>query len=140
MARVSGRGRYPQAAEAEGEPAMVDLDGMTARRRHRDLGKSPPAFTAGFAPRTIFSGIGVRIREDLGLDHAACGPPHGDPDRIAQPDLGRDDRAAPAMAGGVARGAGARPWPIGLREPHEKWLLRNGCIRRLPLPALMVKG
>jgi NNP family nitrate/nitrite transporter-like MFS transporter len=50
-----------------------DLDGVTAKEQHRALGISTLAFTVCFAVWTIFSIIGVQIKQDLGLNDTEFG-------------------------------------------------------------------
>ncbi len=52
---------------------MKELDGVTAGQQNRALGASTIAFTACFAVWTIFSIIGVQIKEDLGLNETQFG-------------------------------------------------------------------
>ena len=52
---------------------MADLDRVTARQQHRVLGMSTLAFTVCFAVWTIFSIIGVQIKQDLGLNDTEFG-------------------------------------------------------------------
>lgn len=52
---------------------MRELDGVTAGQQNRALGASTIAFTACFAVWTIFSIIGVQIKEDLGLNETQFG-------------------------------------------------------------------
>lgn len=52
---------------------MRELDGVTAGQQNRALGASTVAFTACFAVWTIFSIIGVQIKEDLGLNETQFG-------------------------------------------------------------------
>ncbi|SMF02015.1 MFS transporter, NNP family, nitrate/nitrite transporter [Tistlia consotensis] len=52
---------------------MNHLDGIPAGRQHRMLGMSTLAFTACFAVWTIFSIIGIRIKQELGLSDTAFG-------------------------------------------------------------------
>ena len=52
---------------------MGDLDRVTAREQNRILGISTLAFTVCFAVWTIFSIIGVQIKQDLGLNDTQFG-------------------------------------------------------------------
>lgn len=52
---------------------MNNLDGVTAPDQHRALGMSTFAFSVCFATWTIFSIIGVRIKQDLGLTDTQFG-------------------------------------------------------------------
>ncbi|MDX1541018.1 MAG: nitrate/nitrite transporter [Geminicoccaceae bacterium] len=52
---------------------MDDLDRLAAGQQHRVLGISTLAFTVCFAVWTIFSIIGVRIKQDLGLNDTQFG-------------------------------------------------------------------
>lgn len=52
---------------------MQGIDGATAGQQHRMLGMSTLAFTVCFAVWTIFSIIGVRIKQDLGLSETEFG-------------------------------------------------------------------
>jgi len=52
---------------------MADLSGVTRRQRNTALGLSTLAFTVCFAVWTIFSIIGVQIKEDLGLSETQFG-------------------------------------------------------------------
>ncbi len=52
---------------------MNNLDGLTASDQHRALGMSTFAFSVCFATWTIFSIIGVRIKQDLGLSDTEFG-------------------------------------------------------------------
>jgi MFS transporter, NNP family, nitrate/nitrite transporter len=52
---------------------MQDLQGVTSGQQNRVLGMSTLAFTVCFAVWTIFSIIGVRIKEDLGLSDTEFG-------------------------------------------------------------------
>ncbi len=52
---------------------MHNLEGVTAGKQHRMLGVSTIAFTACFAVWTIFSIIGVRIKQELGLSETEFG-------------------------------------------------------------------
>lgn len=47
---------------------MRDLSAVTTGDRHRALGISTLAFTVSFAVWTIFSIIGIKIKQDLGLN------------------------------------------------------------------------
>jgi MFS transporter, NNP family, nitrate/nitrite transporter len=51
-----------------------ELDRVTPSQQHRILGMSTLAFTVCFAVWTIFSIIGVQIKQDLGLNdtESAC--------------------------------------------------------------------
>ena len=52
---------------------MQAPEGVPARRQHQALGASTFAFTACFAVWTIFSIIGIRIKQDLGLSDTEFG-------------------------------------------------------------------
>ena len=52
---------------------MKDLTGVTRTDKYRALGLSTTAFTVCFAVWTIFSIIGVQIKEDLGLSETQFG-------------------------------------------------------------------
>ena len=52
---------------------MNNLDGVTTSDQHRALGMSTFAFSVCFATWTIFSIIGVRIKQDLGLSDTEFG-------------------------------------------------------------------
>lgn len=52
---------------------MHQLDGVTPGQQNRALGASTIAFTACFAVWTIFSILGVQIKEDLGLNETQFG-------------------------------------------------------------------
>lgn len=52
---------------------MHDLDGVTQNDQYRALGLSTLAFTVCFAVWTIFSIIGVQIKQDLGLSETQFG-------------------------------------------------------------------
>ncbi len=52
---------------------MNDLDGVSASQQNRILGMSTLAFTVCFAVWTIFSIIGVRIKQELGLSDTEFG-------------------------------------------------------------------
>jgi len=52
---------------------MQNLEGVTAGNQYRALGLSTLAFTVCFAVWTIFSIIGVQIKEDLGLSETQFG-------------------------------------------------------------------
>lgn len=52
---------------------MKDLTGVTRTEQYRALGLSTTAFTVCFAVWTIFSIIGVQIKEDLGLSETQFG-------------------------------------------------------------------
>ena len=52
---------------------MHDLDGVTKSDQYRALGLSTLAFTVCFAVWTIFSIIGVKIKQDLGLSETQFG-------------------------------------------------------------------
>ncbi len=52
---------------------MHDLDGVTQNDQYRALGLSTLAFTVCFAVWTIFSIIGVKIKQDLGLSETQFG-------------------------------------------------------------------
>lgn len=52
---------------------MKDLTGVTRGDQYRALGLSTTAFTVCFAVWTIFSIIGVQIKEDLGLSETQFG-------------------------------------------------------------------
>ena len=52
---------------------MHNLEGVTANDQYRALGLSTLAFTVCFAVWTIFSIIGVQIKEDLGLSETQFG-------------------------------------------------------------------
>ncbi|MGF1593713.1 MAG: nitrate/nitrite transporter [Kiloniellaceae bacterium] len=58
---------------------MQDLQGVTPGQQNRVLGMSTLAFTVCFAVWTIFSIIGVRIKEDLGLSDTEFGLLAGTP-------------------------------------------------------------
>ena len=53
--------------------AMNPLDGVTRTDQHRALGLSTLAFTVCFAVWTIFSIIGVQIKQQLGLSDTQFG-------------------------------------------------------------------
>ena len=52
---------------------MHNIDGVTPRDQYRALGLSTLAFTVCFAVWTIFSIIGVKIKQDLGLTETQFG-------------------------------------------------------------------
>ena len=52
---------------------MKDLGGVTRSDQYRALGLSTLAFTVCFAVWTIFSIIGVQIKQDLGLSETQFG-------------------------------------------------------------------
>lgn len=52
---------------------MNELDGVTPSQQNRILGTSTVAFTVCFAVWTIFSIIGVKIKQDLGLNDTQFG-------------------------------------------------------------------
>ncbi|HFQ15837.1 MAG TPA: NarK/NasA family nitrate transporter [Rhodobacteraceae bacterium] len=52
---------------------MHELDGVTRSQQYRALGLSTLAFTVCFAVWTIFSIIGVKIKQDLGLSETQFG-------------------------------------------------------------------
>ncbi|MFP4538436.1 MAG: MFS transporter [Dichotomicrobium sp.] len=52
---------------------MVDIAEVSPQRRYKALGMSTLAFTVCFAVWTIFSIIGVRIKQDLGLSETEFG-------------------------------------------------------------------
>ena len=58
---------------------MQDLQGVTRGQQNRVLGMSTLAFTVCFAVWTIFSIIGVRIKQDLGLSDTEFGLLAGTP-------------------------------------------------------------
>tara|TARA_R110002072_G_scaffold9943_1_gene47198 strand:+ start:190 stop:1578 length:1389 start_codon:yes stop_codon:yes gene_type:complete len=57
----------------EGEKVMHDLDGVRQSDQYRALGLSTLAFTVCFAVWTIFSIIGVKIKQELGLSETQFG-------------------------------------------------------------------
>ena len=89
------------------------------------------AFTVCFAVWTIFSIIGVQIKDELGLTETAVRPAdrHADPDRLARPHRARHlDRPLrrPARLHGDDAGGGARDLPARLRAD----LHRRCCLPR----------
>ncbi len=52
---------------------MHELDGVTKSDQYRALGLSTLAFTVCFAVWTIFSIIGVKIKQELGLSETQVG-------------------------------------------------------------------
>ena len=58
---------------------MQDLEGVTSSQQNRMLGMSTLAFTVCFAVWTIFSIIGVKIKQDLGLSDTQFGLLAGTP-------------------------------------------------------------
>jgi len=52
---------------------MHNIDGVTPQDQYRALGLSTLAFTVCFAVWTIFSIIGVKIKQDLGLSETQFG-------------------------------------------------------------------
>ena len=52
---------------------MQTRDGISPRGEHQALGVSTFAFTVCFAVWTIFSIIGLRIKQDLGLNDTEFG-------------------------------------------------------------------
>ena len=74
---------------------MLDLTAVTGGDRYRALGLSTFSFTVCFAVWTIFSIIGVKIKQDLGLSETEFGILVATPvlTGVGQPNLpGRVDR------------------------------------------------